>query len=260
MDNHNNVIPLPGLYERYIEQGTEAVENRKYIEAEKYFRIALDIEPDGVRARFGFILSLYQNGKLTEAKENCEAFIHDEVADMDDYFDCLHVYTSILRDLGEYDQAAAVLKMALQNQYAPNDDQIEKCRQWLRFFLETRKETGDLPTTVHEQADSTEFTAERVEDSEIYRNKLEEVKEMLADREGDPYIKSLVLKDLKLNGLNVTVLVHKFGEDLTVNIEEMNDAEEEELYQEVSRLLSEMLESDNPTLYNMALQLWEHYT
>lgn len=92
-----------------------------------------------------------------------------------------------------------------------------------------------------------------------YMKELDRIKSALQDEEGDPYIKSILLKDLKENQLNVTVQVHKFGRDISVDIENMKDVTEDEFFVGVESRLTEVLESDNPTLYEMAMQLWKHF-
>lgn len=250
------VVPLPGLFDRYVDKGIEEIKNRRYVEAEKSFARALELGKS-TRAQFGMMTCLYQTGQFAEAKAYCEELLEEEMESREAFYEYLQVYIMILKELKEFQRAADVLKTSLKKQYVPPGECTEKCRQWLAFFQEKIGEPVDP------ESHSDELEGWRRQDDEMrhyYMKELERIREALQDREGDPYIKSLILQDLKLNQLEMTVSVYKFGEEIPVNTKNMLDITEEPLYVDVREILAEKLESDNPTLYQMAVQLWEHFT
>lgn len=269
-DEHK-VVPFPGLYERYIEKGIEEMRERQYTEAEKSFSMALELG-EGEKAHFGMIMVLYQRGKLNDARDFCERLLKQEIESKEDFYEYLQVYLTILRELKDYKRATELLQTSLQNQYIPLDKE-EETVEWLNFFMEKSENNKDL--SFHEperpfESWQKEFFEDSRNDSEMpigfrdeirdyYMKEIDRIKEALQDKKGDPYIKSIILHDLKLNQLDITVPVHKFGRDCTVNIGDMVDVTESDFFQKVKAILADALESENPTLFNMALQLWEHF-
>ncbi|HEU5139512.1 MAG TPA: hypothetical protein VFT51_06030 [Bacillales bacterium] len=264
MSGYGKVIPLPGLHDRYVDKGIEEIKKGLYVSAEKCFRQALELG-ESTKVHFGMMMCLYQLGKLIEAREYCEELFDAEFDTEKDFYDYLQVYVLVLKDLQEYEEAVSVLKTVLQNQYVSSREMTEQCHQWLRFFLESIEETGGQgeesqslkALDIHEGAGDVGWNPKQIRDH--YLKELDEIKDTLRDKGGNPYIKSAILKDLKEKELNVTVPVHKFGQDVSVDIGEMKEITEDDFFVAVRECLSKALESDNPTLYNMALQLWEHF-
>ncbi|HEX7066086.1 MAG TPA: hypothetical protein VF199_13540 [Bacillales bacterium] len=262
--NDHKVVPMPGLHERYVEKGIAEIKQGLYVSAEKYFRQALELG-QSPKVHFGMMMCLYQLGKLTEAKSYCEELFDTDFESRADFYDYLQVYVLVLKDLKEYKEAQGVLKTVLQKQLVPAGEMTEQCRQWLRFFQQKVEdesqgapgEQGPESLEVHQGARDVGWDREKVQDR--YLEDLDEIEAALQDKGGNPYIKSAILKDLKEKELNVTVSVHKFGQEVSVNIGEMTEITENEFFIAVKECLSSSLESDNPTLYNMALQLWEHF-
>lgn len=264
------VVPFPGLHSRYVDKGIQEIKNHDYQEAEQSFRRALELEKNA-KAHFGLIMCLYQLGRLEEAKDYCEVLLEAESESKEDFYEYLQIYISILRELKEYEQAVEVLTASLQNQRIPAGEMAEKCHQWLRYFLKEMDEDDaaglpDRPSAwgtkglkLVEREDAGQAERYRGEIRNYYQQELSRVKEALTDREGDPYIKSMILQDLKLNQFDVAVPVYKFGQQLTVNVAEMHDITGDDFFVAVQGLLSEKLESENPSLHHMALQLWEHF-
>lgn len=264
------VVPLPGLHERYIEKGIEQMRDHHYTEAEQSFLMALELG-ESTKAHFGMVMVLYQLGKLTEAKDYCERLLELEIQSNEEFFEYLQVFLTILRELKNYKRATDLLKTSLQKQYIPLDKE-EQCHEWLDFFLEkceSDENSSSNPENLFEswqqsffdngQTDSELTFRYSDEIREYYMKEIDRIKEALEDQNGDPYIKSIILHDLKLNQLNVTVSVHKFGKECSVNIGEMKDVTDSAFFSKVKDLLVEKLESENPTLYQMAGQLWEHF-
>lgn len=266
------VVPFPGLHDRYVDKGIEEIKNHDYKEAEQSFRRALELEK-GSKAHFGMIMSLYQLGNLEEAKAYCEQLLEGETESKEDFYEYLQIYISILRELKEYEQAIEILTTSLQNQHVPAGETAEKCHQWLRYFLREMEEdddVGEVPDKrtpwgpkvlklVQQEEDPDQVEQYREEIRNYYKKELARIKEALLDKEGDPYIKSMILQDLKLNHFEVSVPVYKFDQELTVDIKEMENITEEAFFVSVQDLLTETIESENPSLHKMALQLWEHF-
>lgn len=82
---------------------------------------------------------------------------------------------------------------------------------------------------------------------------------MLKSHDTDPYDKTMILQYLKENKVQDVVAVYKYDEIFQVNIADMTVITEDSLFISVNAGLSDRLEQTDPSLYQMALQLWEHF-
>lgn len=91
------------------------------------------------------------------------------------------------------------------------------------------------------------------------KNEVNACKKFLYKKENNPFVKSAILQILKEKKIEESIMVNKFGKEMTVRPYELPDVSDAELFSAVGKCLETMLEPKNPSLYEMALELWEHF-
>lgn len=262
------VVPMPGLYRRLVNQGIQSMDNDHFIEAEEYFYGALKLDSEEPQAHFGLVLSQVELGKAAEAKEHCEKMLAEGIGE---YYDILDPYLTILIQLEEYEQITNLIEAVLQEHSVPAN-LAERLYQVLDFCRYKVSETQNIPD------DKSIFTGEPRDDQAVglsgnraisdkldqrlspaVDEDMEKCQQFLTGKDNDPYFKSMMLQLLKDKNIEETVSVYKYGQTFDVNLKTMKDITSDSLFVAVKEQLNETLEQKNPSLHEMALQLWKHF-
>jgi len=103
------------------------------------------------------------------------------------------------------------------------------------------------------------MAVQQLKRSDFSKSELNACKQFLRKEKNSPFVKSALLQILKEREIEESVLVNKFGQEMTVRPRELPDVGEDHLFSAVRHCLGRMLEPENPTFYEMALELWEHF-
>ncbi|TLS39207.1 tetratricopeptide repeat protein [Pseudalkalibacillus caeni] len=275
MDNNNDqekgkVLYFPNLTQKLVEKGMAALKDKKYEEAYEHFNQLLEISPDHPQGHFGQVLCLVEFGRLTEAAERCEKMLNQDIGE---YFDVMQVYISILVQLGKYQKVVTMIEAVLQeNKMPPNI--AESFYQLLHFsrkmtsydfedeLIQDDEKGQDLQQLeTYLQSEETEKQCIAIQKLSKSNDPLayELYKEYLKDSGKDPLLKSMILQILREKNIDDNIMIHKFGKDLIINPSRLVDIFKQEFSVSVKEELASKVEHNNPTLYEMCIQVWWHY-
>lgn len=265
-----NIVYFPGLVNRLLDKGMDALNDKKHKEALGYFSDILHHENKHPQAHLGYILSLFGLGQLSEAKTHCEQMMREGVGD---YFEVLQIYLSILVQLSEFEKAAEMIEAVLQENKLP-PDMAESFYQILEFSRKRMSEPkisedpAPEKTTVDISKQRSLLNSSDIEKQWIAIQDLSEsrqaeaidlYKQFLKDKDKDPFLKSMVLQILNKKNIKEPVEIYKFGKHLNIHTAALGNMLTDNFFEEVKEVLSKSLQHENPTLYEMALQIWEHF-
>src|SRR5699024_6835478 len=95
--------------------------------------------------------------------------------------------------------------------------------------------------------------------ADLDQEEIEKYEELLTDDTTHPYHKTMVLQFLHDQNIENTIKISKFGKKTEIQLSSMVHATEDPLLTQVTYILENALESNNPTVYQMALELWKHF-
>ncbi|OIJ10600.1 hypothetical protein BKP37_18895 [Anaerobacillus alkalilacustris] len=262
------VVLFPGVVEKLVAKGMEALKQKSFSDAFSFFDQALQIEPDHPQARFGLALSLIEQARLEEAKEVTEQMLKEDVGN---YYDILQVHISLLVQLGEYDEVVTMLEGIMTEEKLPAN-----LAESFYHLLHFSRQMVDDGTNVEIDIDIKQPPEEVL--NMLYNGTVEKqwlaiqmlgklpasvfieaVKQYLMTNHFDPVLKSIILQQLKEKNVIENIEIHKFGKVININISELEDVYHEEFGQNTLKLVAEQLENDNPSLFEVVTQLWWHY-
>ncbi|MGG1574879.1 hypothetical protein [Fictibacillus sp. NRS-1165] len=269
----SNIVPFPNLSSRLLEKGMSSLKAKQFKESLSCFLQLLDIDPGHSQGHLGVVLSLIELGQLQEAKLRAEKMLKQGIGE---YFDVLQIYLSVLIQLSEYETVVSVVEAVLEEHQLPAA-QAESFYQLLHF---SRKMADDPEPPIDLSPDPPQDRSKEIEtlramlaSDEIhnqwiamqqlsYMNPEDTFgvyQEFLKNQDGHPGIKTMALNYLKSKDIEETVVLHKFGNTYSINIQELHDVYEDSFNLEVKKELENRLEQDNPTLTEFALTIWWDY-
>ncbi|WP_349408060.1 hypothetical protein [Pseudalkalibacillus sp. SCS-8] len=268
------IVYFPNLTGKLVNKGMSALKQKKFKESLDYFEQLLGMDPEHPQGNVGVVLSLVELGRLKEAKEKCDEVLKKDIGD---YYDVLQIYISILIQLGDYEEVVEILEAVIQEQSLP-PQMAENFYQLLYFSRKMAEEDSEEGVVFSQRAKSIsdkelEHLSNQLqsEDSKQQWQAVQSIespdeptirKELikyLTYPEANPSLKTIVLQMLKESVTNDTILVHKFGRSMEVKPNELHDIPDGQFYRLVKKIIVHQLEQDNPTLLDMAVQIWDHY-
>jgi tetratricopeptide (TPR) repeat protein len=270
----SKIVYFPNLTSKLVNKGMSALKQKKFKEALDYFQQLIEMEPDHPQGNVGVVLSLVELGRLQEAKVKCDEILKKDIGE---YYDVLQIYISILIQLADYDEVVDILEAVMQEQTVP-PQMAENFYQLLYFSRKMAEDETNENVTYETMPQSISQT-----DIEEISNKLhsddprqqwkvvqsiedpshpsirDELKKFLTYKNANPSLKTIVLQMLKEEDTSETVQIHKFGKHMAVKTSELQDIPEGQFYRLVKKIIVHELEQSNPTLMEMAIQIWDHY-
>ncbi|WP_221566319.1 hypothetical protein [Alkalihalobacillus sp. TS-13] len=267
----SKIVYFPNLTAKLVNKGMSALKQKKYKESLNFFRQLIEMEPDHPQGNVGVVLSLVELGDLREAKEKCDEILKKDIGE---YYDVLQIYISILIQLGDYEEVVEILEAVIQEQSLP-PQMAENFYQLLYF---SRKMAEEEPS--EDFVFETKFSDQEVEhlseqlkssdskkqwqavqsiekpDQPVVRH---ELKNFLTYPDANPSLKTIVLQMLKDGDASESIRIHKFGKTMSVSPDQLHDIPEGQFYRLVKTIIEHQLEQQNPTLLEMAVQIWDHY-
>lgn len=267
-NNNEKVVLFPGVVEKLVAKGMEALKGKLFSEAHTYFQQSLQIEPDHPQGRFGLALSLIEQSRLEEAKEVTEKMLKEDIGN---YYDILQVHISLLVQLGNYEEVVILLEAIIAEEKLP-----AKLAESLYHLLHFSRQMIGNDTKIEMEKGLTEVPNELLHmlHSGSLENQwlaiqmlgkmsddifMEAVCNFLKDNQQDPVLKSIILQLMKEKKLKSIVEVSKFGRVLSINIENLEDVFHEKFGKDALSIVASKIENENPSLYEVISQICWHY-
>jgi pentatricopeptide repeat protein len=114
--NEQKIIPFPHLSELLMKKGMEAMEDKNYKDAYRYFDQGIQIEPEHEDINIGLALSLVELGRYQEAKEIVKRMMDQGIGE---YFHVINIYLMILLQLNEHEEIIAVIEALFDEDQVP---------------------------------------------------------------------------------------------------------------------------------------------
>lgn len=264
--DNRKVIPFPGLESKILNKAITTMKDKRYKEALPLFRQLYEMNAYHPQAAYGLAVCLVEVGDYEEAREITNEMLKKDVGN---YFDVLKLHLTVLIQEREYKEVLDLTQAVIEEGNVPAD--IAQTLNHLSFFAEKRlKEPesdlepiypdtsmGDSERLLNGTTDEQWTEARRVLETYTHGDQ-DLLLKYLKQPQGDPFIKSMVLQEMKKKGYDDSVTVNKFNEHYLINLQE------EELFygdfaDTVHKLLNQTLGSDNPAFLNQAEELWRHF-
>ncbi|WLD92276.1 M48 family metallopeptidase [Alkalihalobacillus sp. AL-G] len=271
----SKIVYFPNLTGKLVNKGMSALKQKKFKESLNYFQQLIEMEPEHPQGNVGVVLSLVELGQLEEAKEKCDEILKKDIGE---YYDVLQIYISILIQLGDYEEVVEILEAVIQEQTLPAQ-MAENFYQLLYFSRKMAVDDTDQTENVYEkkaemlsendldriaaqlQSPDSKLQWQAVQSIEAVGHPIikEELKKFLTYPDANPSLKTIVLQMMKDGNISDSMDIHKFGKTITVHTSNLVDIPEGQFYRLVKKIVSHQLEQKNPTLMEMAIQIWDHY-
>ncbi|PLR75477.1 hypothetical protein CU633_20690 [Bacillus sp. V3-13] len=265
-----NIILFPDLEKRLIEKGLDHLQQKKFHDAIGFFTEAKSLDPSNSDVYIGLVLAYFESGQLAKAKELAKEMLNEGIGD---YIQIVDLYLMILVQLNEYEEIAATIEVLLQEREIPKD-KLEHFSKMLHFSRRMSEGRADetMEDALNEESMIDElnlFSSRNPKDQMLLIAKLAnrnirpyagEITDYLRAEEGHPFLKTMLLNLLTEHEYEKEVLVQKFGRSMTVNPEELGSVQNQEGLINISQLLREKLENDDPVLFENIKSLLERHS
>jgi tetratricopeptide (TPR) repeat protein len=273
MTKNNNeetgkILQFPGLKERLLEKGVQALENGEIQESTDLLTQAYEMDPENPDINTALILALYENKQYDDAKVICREMLLEGIGE---YFEVVDMYLMILIQLHHHQDVVDTIHALFDEQEVPFDKE-EHFRKLLHFserILEG-KEQDTQTLQDPEEAQKTSILKDKslVEQTMItaqlvHRNirpYLAELQAYLNDEESHPFMQSMVLNVLREHGFDKEIPINKLNKETKVIPSELLEVFETDKFILVSGELEDLLSQRNPTLFQHALELVKRHS
>ena len=258
----DKVIYYPGLVNRLIEKGMDALKEKDGKTAYHYFLEAEQHERDHPKVLFGKMLSLVELGRLQEALNYTARLLDDGIGD---YFSLLKIHLSLLIQLGHYDEAAALISTVLSEHRIPARE-VESFYQLLHFSRqmadERNDDRGDDDAPLEEmirmlEASSLEVQLKAITSLKNYEETkaTEALVRYVQSPDKDFALKSIALRALHEKKYDDFVQIEKDGRKMKVKPKELDDLFKGTFATKVLAILQQQVENEQPFLFEFARQI-----
>ncbi|MBM7691970.1 tetratricopeptide (TPR) repeat protein [Peribacillus deserti] len=268
-ERDRKVIPFPGLANRLIELGLDALREKEFKEAAKHFSQARELDPDHPELNIGLVVSWVELGNYREAKALCRELLLKGIGD---YFQVVNIYLMILLNLNEHQEMIHTIKALLEEKQVPPDKE-EHFYKMLEFCERSLEET-EIQDVITEQDEAVlteeiDFLAQKPEQEQLLlisqlahaniRPYLREVQGFLRNPDAHPFLKTLLINILKEQSVHEETEIQKFSRSMKVNPEHLPDVMHTDFLIHTLDELESRLSHENPTLMEFAQSLIERH-
>lgn len=267
-----NLFFFPELDERLVEKGIQALKGKEYHKARDLFEQLTELSVEHPQAAYGLSICYVELGDYEKAEVLTTGMLKKDIGN---YYDVLRLHLTVLIQMRHYEKVITIIDKVLEENDVPLEmgATLQQLAEFSRVRLD-EKPAIDFPTynmekTLHsnEKIDLAGLKSEDPEQQWLTVQKLQhaaapinypELEQYLLSNEGDPFIKSVVLRTLKDNGFDGIIRVKKFG-NIYELAPEIDMLFYETFSEKVKEEIREALSSDNPTLCDFAEQIWQHF-
>ncbi|QTC43704.1 tetratricopeptide repeat protein [Bacillus sp. V3] len=267
MTNKNNeekgkVLQFPGLKERLLEKGVQALENGEIQESADLLTQAYEMDPENPDINTALVLALYENKQYDEAKVICKEMLLEGIGE---YFEVVDMYLMILIQLHQHQDVVDTIHALFDEKEVPfeKEEHFKKLLHFSEKVLDGKEpvsrmdEESEIPETSILKDKSLEeqtLTAAQLVHQNI-RPYLQELLSCLREGNTHPFLQSMILNVLREHGYDKEISLIKLNTEVKVTPSELQDVFETETFKNVAEELEELLSQRNPTLYQHALEL-----
>ncbi|WP_035322507.1 tetratricopeptide repeat protein [Peribacillus kribbensis] len=269
IDRDRKVIPFPGLSDRLIERGLDALREKKYKEAAALFSQAKEMDAENPELNIGLVVSLVELGNYLEAKELCRELLHKGIGD---YFQVVNIYLMILLNLNEHQEMIVTLKALLEEKQVPPDKEehfykmLEFCERSMEEIEYSGKGLDEDELSLKEDmallSDKSEeeqfLLISQLAHANI-RPYLQQIRQFLKEETGHAFLKTLLINILKEQELQEEIEIVKFGRSSTVTPADLPDIQEADFLVQTAGELEARIAHEDPTLMEFARSLVERH-
>jgi tetratricopeptide (TPR) repeat protein len=261
------VLQFPGLKERLLEKGVQALENGDIQESADLLTQAYEMEPENPDINTALVLALYENKQYDEAKVICKEMLLEGIGE---YFEVVDMYLMILIQLHQHQDVIDTINALFDEKEVPSEKE-EHFKKLLHFSEKVLdgKEPGtemkvepEIPETAILKDKSLEeqtlIAAQLVHQN--IRPYLSELLSYLSEETSHPFLQSMILNVLREHGYDKEVSINKLNKEVKVTPCMLQDVFETDSFMKVSEELEELLSQRNPSLFQHALELVKRHS
>jgi tetratricopeptide (TPR) repeat protein len=267
-EEKGKVLHFPGLKERLLEKGVQALENGDIQESADLLTQAYEMEPENPDINTALVLALYENKQYDEAKVICKEMLLEGIGE---YFEVVDMYLMILIQLHEHQEVIDTIHALFDEKEVPFEKE-EHFKKLLHFSekvmdgkepgTETTKEGPGMPeTTIFKDKSLEEQTliAAQLVHQNI-RPYLPELLSYLSEGSSHPFLQSMILNVLREHEYDKEISINKLNKEVKVTPSMLQDVFETDSFMKVSEELEELLSHRNPSLFQHALELVKRHS
>jgi tetratricopeptide (TPR) repeat protein len=272
LKSNGNVVYFPKLDEKLVDKGMAALKGKHFVDANCFFNQLVEIDPNHPQGNIGLVLSLIELGELEKARKLAELLLKKGIGD---YYDVIQIYLSILIQIGDYNEVSQLIEVVREEESIP-PEMLENFNQILSFSKKM-KQTRVSEEDIHRSGESVEeaklvelLSTNNVNSHWEAVHLLQEIEstgigilplleQFLLDTSKDPMIKTAIIQIIQEKDLAEMIEMEKFGQRVTINVQELEDPFNQSFNVKVFNLVFDQLEQENPSLNEIAKQLWLNY-
>jgi tetratricopeptide (TPR) repeat protein len=258
---NKKIILFPRVKERLIEQGMKSLQTKRYDEALRFFYEAEQLGENSFHVKLSIAVCHCELGDFFEAERRLHMLLQEHSEDIE----LLQMYVSILMQMQRYEQAEIVIRDAL-HRYHLSHSMREHLLRLLHFSQKMNNHTLPLAEqdSIQQLFASNDITEHmkviKQLESEDIVPVLSILKQYLMSESTNPITKTMILRLLTLKNVSDAVTVEKFGETMEVIPAKLNEQAQTAFALNVLKQLENTLASENPSLYEVAVDIWLRYT
>lgn len=258
---NKKIILFPRVKERLVEEGMKALQAKRYNEALRFYYEAEQLGENSFHVKLSIVVCHCELGNFLEAERRLRMLLQEHRDDTE----LLQMYLSILMQMQRYEQAEMVIRDAL-HRYRLSHSMREHLLHLLHFSQKMNKPSLPLAEqdSIQQLFASNDITEhmkviKQLENEDIVPV-LSTLKQYLMNESNNPITKTMILRLLTLKNVSDVVIIEKFGETMEVIPAKLNEQAQTAFSLNVLKQLENTLASENPSLYEVAVDIWLRYT
>lgn len=254
---NNKVILFPDLEKRLLEKGLDSLQQKRFREAVEYLEEANALTPDNHEILFGLVLAYFESGSLIKAKELANQMLQKGIGD---YIHIVELYITILVQLHQYEEIVTTIEALLEDGEIPREkfEHFTRMLHFSRNMMQTKPKTTpdrmkdemvnkELNLFSYKKQEAQMLLARQLSESNV-RLFIDEIKSYLSSKDGDLFLKTMLLKILIEQQYDSDIVVEKLERTQTVVPATMQLENIQQQQSKILQLLEDQLEHDNPVL------------
>ncbi|MEL3974640.1 tetratricopeptide repeat protein [Rossellomorea oryzaecorticis] len=266
-EEKGKVLQFPGLKERLLEKGVQALENGDIQESADLLTQAYEMEPENPDINTALVLALYENKQYDEAKVICKEMLLEGIGE---YFEVVDMYLMILIQLHQHQDVIDTINALFEEKEVPfeKEEHFKKLLHFSEKVLDGKepgtemKEEPEIPETAILKDKSLEeqtlIAAQLVHQN--IRPYLSELLSYLSEETSHPFLQSMIVNVLREHGYDKEISINKLNKEVKVTPSMLQDVFETDSFMKVSEELDELLSQRNPSLFQHALELVKRHS
>lgn len=257
----DNIVFFPKLKDRIISLGKKALEEKKYGQALILCDQLREMNQHTSQTELAAVACLLEVNRAKDAKIRCEELVFGPF----ESDEAIEIYISILFQLKEYEVLQVTIKKLLK-QKRIDENQLDKYQAMLSLSNKVVSDRGNkqneliILQSLAENDSSINKQLEIINELRLIDCNLmiNQIKKVLRSSKANPLIKSFVMFILQEQSVDEDFEVIKMNQKMIWN--STKDLIEHDLFVDtVLKRLSDVLESEDPSAFEMAKTHFQHF-